>query len=130
VSDDEKAIRNLLECWHKASREKNLPVLLGLMTDDVVFLTSGQAPMSKDAFATGFALMMEQFDLDSSGDIQELVIAGGYGYCRAYLKVTLTPKQHGTTIRRSGYTLTIFRKENDVWRLTRDANMLTLEKGG
>jgi ketosteroid isomerase-like protein len=40
----------------------------------------------------------------------------------------MTPLQGGSPTRRSGYTLTIFRKQADgAWVLARDANMLTAE---
>ena len=40
----------------------------------------------------------------------------------------MTPLQGGTPMRRSGYTLTLFRKEPDGrWVLFRDANMVTAE---
>ena len=45
---DEEAIRNLISTWQEASRTGNLPKLLELMTDDVVFLTPGQLPMNKE----------------------------------------------------------------------------------
>lgn len=38
----------------------------------------------------------------------------------------MTPPGGGAAMRRSGYTLTILRKERDGrWRLARDANLLT-----
>jgi ketosteroid isomerase-like protein len=39
------------------------------------------------------------------------------------------PPGGGKTVRRSGYTLTILRKESDgKWRLARDANSLTAQE--
>ena len=124
---DQDAIRNLITTWQEASKAGNLSHLLDLMTDDVIFLTPGQVPMDKASFTAGFKLMIEQVSIDSSSDIQELVISEGLAYCWSYLSVAATPKKHGATIRRSGYTLTVFRKEHDVWKLARDANMLTLD---
>ena len=124
---DEGAIHNLITTWQKASKEGNLSEVLALMADDVVFLTPGQAPMDKASFSAGFKLIIEQVTIDSSSDIQELVIYGDLAYCWSYLSVVVTPKTSGATIRKSGYTLTIFRKEQDVWKLARDANMLTLD---
>ncbi len=124
---DEQAIRNLITTWQEATKAANLSSLLTLMTDDVVFLTPGQSPMDKASFSAGFKLMLEQVTINSSSDIQELVIAGDLAYCWSYLSVIVTPKKSGATVRRSGYTLTVFRKEQDIWRLARDANMLTIE---
>jgi ketosteroid isomerase-like protein len=50
------------------------------------------------------------------------------GIHAARVTVTMTPPD-GAAVIRSGYTLTILRKEADgQWRLARDANMLTVEK--
>jgi uncharacterized protein (TIGR02246 family) len=124
---DEEDIRSLITTWQEASRTGNLPKLLELMTDDVVFLTSGQPPMGKDAFAKGFETIIEKMDMVSSGDIQEIVVTGDYAYSWNHLSVTMTPKSGAESIRRSGYALTVFRKEQGQWRLARDANMLTRE---
>ena len=57
-----------------------------------------------------------------------LAFLGDWAYMRAHLDMTVTPPG-GAPVRRSGYTLTILRKEPDgKWRLARDANLLT-EKG-
>jgi ketosteroid isomerase-like protein len=42
--------------------------------------------------------------------------------------VTITPLAGGQPLRRSGATLSIYRREADGrWRLARDANLLTVE---
>jgi uncharacterized protein (TIGR02246 family) len=125
---DEAAIRKLMSTWQEATKAGNLSELLELMTDDVVFLTSGQPPMNKEVFAKSFETVIEKMEIDSSSDIQEIIVTGDFAYCWNHLTVTVTPKNNGAIIRRSGYTLTVFRKEHGLWRLARDANMLTLEK--
>jgi uncharacterized protein (TIGR02246 family) len=124
---DEETIRALITTWQEASRAGNLPKLLELMTDDVVFLTSGQAPMDKKTFTKGFETMIQKMDMTSSSDIREIIITGDYAYCWSHLSVAMNPKSGSGSIRRSGYTLTVFRKENSSWQLARDANMLTVE---
>ena len=43
--------------------------------------------------------------------------------------MTVSPPDGAKPVRRSGYTLTILRKERDGrWRLARDANLLTAEQ--
>jgi uncharacterized protein (TIGR02246 family) len=125
---DEEAIRKLVSTWQEATKGGNLSGVLELMTDDIVFLTSGQPPMNKQVFAKSFESVLEKMTIDSSSNIQEIVVTGDFAYCRNHLAVTVTPKNNGAIIRRSGYTLTVFRKEHGLWRLARDANMLTLEK--
>jgi uncharacterized protein (TIGR02246 family) len=124
---DEEAIRNLITTWQEATKAGNLSQLLELMTDDVVFLTPGQPPMNKESFAKGFESVLEKMTITSSSNIQEIIVTGDFAYCWSHLTVTMTPKSGGESIRRSGYTLTVFRKEHGSWRLARDANMLTKE---
>jgi uncharacterized protein (TIGR02246 family) len=50
MSDDERAIRTLVESWMEASRAGDLETVLSLMADDVVFMVPGQKPFGKAAF--------------------------------------------------------------------------------
>ena len=66
--------------------------------------------------------------IESTATIEEIQVADNVAHLANYLTVTMTPLQGGPTMRRSGYTLTILRKEPDGrWVLFRDANMLTPE---
>ena len=51
MTDDERAIRELVEAWMACSKAGDLSALLDLMTDDVIFLTPGGKPFGKEAFA-------------------------------------------------------------------------------
>ena len=51
MNTDEAEIRTLVATWMEATRAGDMDTVLGLMTDDVVFLTTGQAPMDKSQFA-------------------------------------------------------------------------------
>jgi uncharacterized protein (TIGR02246 family) len=124
MSDDERAIRHL-ETWMEASKAGDLETVLGLMADDVVFMVPGQKPFGKAAFkATSEG--MKNVQIEGKSDIQEIRLLGDWAYLRNYLEVTMTPSGGGTPMRRSGYTMTILRKEPDGrWVLARDANLLT-----
>ena len=70
---------------------------------------------------------MKNVKVEGTSDIRELKVLGDWAYMRSHIRVTVTPPE-GTPTRRSGYTLTILRKEPDgQWRLTRDANLLTVQ---
>lgn len=126
---DEQQILDVMASWQRATAQGDLPTVLGLMTEDVVFLVPGQPPIrGRDAFAAGFKLMLEHGQVAASGDVQEIEVIGDWAYCWNHLTVTMTPHQVGATPRRrSGPTLTILRKSNGRWQVARDANMLTLE---
>lgn len=129
MRDDKQLIRDLIAAWQRATAAGDLPQLLSLIAEDIVFLLPGQPPMrGRDAFAAGFQAALRHFRIDASSEIQEIEIAGDWAYCWNHLSVTMTPLQAGSPKRRTGYTLTILRKKPDgSWVLARDANMLTPE---
>jgi uncharacterized protein (TIGR02246 family) len=125
MADDKQAIRDLIDTWIRATAAGDLAKILSLMAEDVVFLVAGHPPMrGKDAFAAAFP-NPDQIRIEATSDIQEIEVAGDLAYCWNHLTVTVTPLQGGSPMRRSGYTLTIFRKKEDGnWILSRDANLL------
>ena len=124
MSDDERAIRELIATWMSASQAGDTAAVLGLMTDDVVFMVPGREPFGKEAFAQA-SESMKGTRIEGISDIRELEVLGDWAYVRSHLQVSMTPPG-GTSIRRAGYTLTILRKGTDgKWRLARDANLLT-----
>ncbi|MGI8568283.1 MAG: SgcJ/EcaC family oxidoreductase [Methylocella sp.] len=124
MSDDERAIRELVQTWLAASQKGDLQTVLGLMTDDVIFMVPGQKPFGKEAFAAS-SKGLNDVRFEGSSDIIEIKVLDDWAYLRNYLEVTMTPGDGGAPVRRSGYTLTILRKEPDGrWLLARDANLL------
>lgn len=126
MSNDEQAIRQLIETWLAATRDGGIDTVLGLMTEDVVFLTPGQAPMiGRDAFAAGLRPMLATHTIASSSAVEEIAVVGDMAYSRTRLAITVTPKVGGEPMRRAGHTLSVLRKGGDgKWRITRDANLL------
>ena len=123
MTDDERAIRAVIDTWFAATRAGDLATVLELMTDDVVFMVSGHAPFGKAEFAASFQGMANVV-MDGRSEIVELRVLGEWAYLRNHIDLTVTPAD-GVPVRRAGYTLTILRKERDGrWRLARDANLL------
>ena len=123
MSDDERAIRDLVATWMAASKAGDHDTVLGLMTDDVVFMAPGREPFGKEAFAAT-SKGMQGMHIEGTADIVELKLLGDWAWLRSRLRMTITPPG-GSPTTRSGYTLTIVRKEADGrWRLARDANLL------
>jgi uncharacterized protein (TIGR02246 family) len=124
MTDDQRAIRGVIETWLAASRSGDLDTVLSLMTDDVIFLVPGRKPFGKEEFAAASATMKD-LKFEAAGNIEELQVLGDRAYLRNHLDISMTPP-HGAPVRRSGYTLTILRKQPDGrWRLARDANLVT-----
>ena len=123
MSDDERAIRELVERWMRATKSGDLATVLSLMADDVVFMVPGQQPFGKDAFASR-SQAIKDVEVDGRSELVELEVLGSWAYLRNRLEVTMTPRG-GSPQRRAGYTLTSLRKDPDGrWLLARDANLL------
>lgn len=126
MTDDERQIRELVAAWMTASKIGDLPAVLALMTDDVIFMTPGQQSFGKKEFAEN-STRMREMKLDGHANIQEIEIWGNRAFLRNHLQITLTlPGQ--APKRMSGYTMGILRKEADGrWRIARDANLVLPE---
>jgi len=127
MSEDERAIRQLVETWLAASKTGDMQTLSKLMAEDIIFMTPGHKPFGKEAFMAA-SEGLQKFRFEGTSDIQEIQIFGDWAYIRNYLRITMTPVDGGETARRSGYTLSILRKQNDgAWVLARDANLVVKE---
>ena len=123
MSDDERAIRELVATWMAASQAGDVATVLGLIADDVVFMVPGREPFGKEAFAAA-AQSMKDIRFEGSYDIREIKVPGNWAYLRNYITVTMTPPG-GEPARHAGYTLSILRKQTDgKWMLARDANLV------
>jgi uncharacterized protein (TIGR02246 family) len=124
---DREQIRDLIFTWIRASAEDDLETVLRLMAEDVVFLRSGQPPMrGRDSYAAAARAMAGKIKIEGTPDIQEIQIAGDFGYCWNHLSITVTQTGGGAPCQSAGPILSVFRREPDGrWVLFRDANMLT-----
>src|SRR5215468_6104626 len=101
MTDDERAIRELVATWMAASQSGDVAAVLDLMADDVVFMVPGREPFGKDAFAAA-SQSMKDVRFEGSYDIREINVLGDWAYLRNYLTVSITPPG-GETMRRAGY---------------------------
>ena len=125
MNADEQAIRDLIATWMRASMAGDTDTVLSLMTDDAVFMAAGQEPFGRTAFVAA-ADRMRGMRLEGSAEVRELLVQGDLAFSRTYLRINMTPASVGRAVRRQGYAMTIFRKGADgLWRLARDANLLT-----
>jgi uncharacterized protein (TIGR02246 family) len=124
MTDDERAIRQVVETWLAATKRRDLAAVLTLMTDDMIFMVPAQEPFGKEAFAAAWG-SIRNMQIEATGEILELQVLGDWAFVRNRLDMTVTSPD-GNRICRSGYTLTLLRKEADgQWRLMRDANLVT-----
>jgi uncharacterized protein (TIGR02246 family) len=123
MTDDERAIRELVATWMAASQAGDVTTVLGLMADDVVFMVPGREPFGKEAFAAA-SQSMKGVRFQGSYHIREIKVLGDWAYLRNYITMTMTPPG-GEPVHRAGYTLSILRKgPSGKWVLARDANLV------
>ena len=130
MSPDEQAIRSAVQAWMKASADGDLPRVLELIDDDVVFLGPGRPPMrGKAGFAEASKAMEGKVRIEGVSDIQEVQVSGDRAYVWTQLTIAMHPADGGAPIRRSGPGLSVWRKQADgQWAIFRDANMITDQK--
>ncbi len=124
-SDDKQAIREMVDTWLEASKRGDLPTLLDLLADDVLFITPGQEPFGKEAFAAHNQQQMN--DMEATIDIREIEVLGAWAWMRSFLQITFT-RPEGEPSKLSGHILTILQKKPDgQWVIKRDANFVRPE---
>jgi uncharacterized protein (TIGR02246 family) len=123
MQNDEAAIRELVSTWMAASKAGDLETVLGLMSDDVVFMVPGREPFGKKEFAAS-GKGMSGMKMEGTSEIVELRVMGDWAWMRSKLRVVVTPPG-GEAMVRSGYTFTILKKNAEgKWVIARDANLL------
>ncbi|HSC87066.1 MAG TPA: SgcJ/EcaC family oxidoreductase [Polyangiaceae bacterium] len=126
MQTDEQEIRALVVAWMAATKSRDVEKVLGLMTEDAVFLVPGKPPMRKADFAAAARAQAsgDAPTFDGSSDIQEVQVSGDWAFMWSKLTVVATPPGDGAPTVRSGHTLTVFRRQGGRWLLARDANLL------
>ena len=127
ADEDERQIRQLVDSWIAASKAHDLPALMDMMTDDVVFMTPGRAPFGKTEFAAD-SERVKGVAIDARAEVQEIEVFGPRAYVRNHVRVELTsPGQAPKRV--SGFAMSVLRKEADGrWRIARDANLVMPEQ--
>src|SRR6266550_1517616 len=100
MTDDDRAIRALIDKWMAASKCGDIETVLGLMADDVVFMIPGREPFGKDEFAN-MSATMKNVRVDGHAEIKELKVLGDWAWSRTQLEIAITPPD-GKVTRRKG----------------------------
>jgi uncharacterized protein (TIGR02246 family) len=122
--DDVRAIRELTDAWIAAVQAKDLELLLGMITDDAIFLSASLGPIrGKKAVAALYRDSFAKYQIDQTSHFEEIEVMGDYAYAWGMDAVTLTPKGGGVPVRRRGYGLAILQRQADgSWRYRRGIN--------
>ena len=126
MGPDELAIREVHATWIDAVNTGDLACLLALMTDDVVFLNPGRAPLGRDGFPAGFSAAHQRSLIRCISELDEVVVAGEVAYTRCRDSLSVAPRAGGQATELAGHRITIYRKQPDGrWLLARDAHTLS-----
>ncbi|MCD7060365.1 YybH family protein [Pelagibacterium xiamenense] len=127
METDEAQIRAVVQKWMEATKAGDAAGVLDLMADDAVFTVVGQEPFGKDTFAALSLSNDTKMSIEGTNEILELKVLGDWAFTRNKIALTMRLGD-GEPMSRSGYTLTLFRKDNGQWRLARDANLVTADQ--
>jgi uncharacterized protein (TIGR02246 family) len=121
----EQQIRRVVEEWHRRTAQGDLDAVLGLMSEDAVFLRCGRPPMTKAEFAAGFREWAGRARIDSKYEVKDIRASGNVAYLWSYISIVMTSKEDGTSTERDGHVLSVFRKSlTGKWLLARDENLI------
>jgi len=114
-----------MDDWRRLTAEGNLDGLLSLLSDDVIFLTPGNPPITKQDFAAGFREVAAKARIESTQDVKELRVSGEIAYAWSHLTIVLIPNDGGKRSESSGHVLSVYqRSPSGRWLLSRDANLV------
>ncbi|MFO0957713.1 MAG: SgcJ/EcaC family oxidoreductase [Isosphaeraceae bacterium] len=126
MEPEERSIREVHSTWIAAVNSGDCARLVGLMADDVVFLTPGSAPVGREEFPVGFLSAHRQARVHCISELEEVVVGGGIAFARARDSLSLTPRAGGEAVQLAGHRLTVYRQQADGrWLLARDAHTLS-----
>ena len=126
MGPDERAVREAHSTWIAAVNAGDIACLLGLVTDDVVFVIPGQAPVGRDGFPAGFCAAHQRARLDCVSELEHVTVVGEVAYALSRDSVSVVARTTGEMSRFAGHRLSIYRKQPDGrWLLARDANTLS-----
>ncbi len=121
--DEGRAIRELIDAWVAASKAHDLPALLAMLTDDVIFMTPGRAPFGKVEFAADNERLAD-VAVEARAEVLEIETFGDCAYARSRIGAIVTSRGEPERSM-AGYALSVLRKGSDGrWRIARDANLV------
>lgn len=126
MGPDEQAIREAHTTWIDAVNAGDIDRMLTMMTDDVVLLGPGQAPIGRDGFPAVHSGGHEQFCIHCVSELEEVAVFGDVAYTLCRDSLTAIPRAGGEAMQLAGHRITIYRKQPDGrWLLARDAHTLS-----
>src|SRR3954465_6043769 len=111
------------EAYVTAINSNNLDSLLGMLTEDVVFLSAHEPVMvGKAAVRPWLEGYLKAYKTHWDKPVQEFIVNGDWAFERYAYKSTDTPSGGGAVVEDTGWGLVIYHRDTDgKWRVARDA---------
>ncbi len=111
------------EAYVKAINSNNLDTLLGMLTEDVVFLSAHAPPLvGKEAARPWLEGYLAAYKTHWDKPVLEFVVSGEWAFERYSYKSTDTNLESGEVTQDTGWGLVIYHRDADgKWRVARDA---------
>jgi ketosteroid isomerase-like protein len=122
-SADDSGAHQAHEAYVTAINSNNLDSLLGMLTEDVVFLSAHEPVMvGKAAVRLWLEGYLKAFKTHWDKPVQEFVVNGDWAFERYSYKSGDTPLAGGPVVEDTGWGLVIYHHDADgKWRVARDA---------
>ena len=106
-----------------AINSNNLETLLGMLTEDVVFMgPNGKAYVGKPAVRPWITAYLRAYRTHWDKPVQEFVVSGDWAFERYSYTSTDTPVQGGAPLVDTGWGFVVYHRDTDgKWRVARDA---------
>jgi ketosteroid isomerase-like protein len=123
ASADDSGAHQAHEAYVTAINSNNLDSLLGMLTEDVVFLSAHEPVMvGKVAVRPWLEGYLKAFKTHWDKPVQEFVVSGEWAFERYSYKSSDTPLAGGPVVEDTGWGLVIYHHDADgKWRVARDA---------
>jgi ketosteroid isomerase-like protein len=120
---DDPAAHRAHEAYVAAINSNNVDTLLGVLTDDVVFLAPQEPVMvGKAAVRPWLEAYVKAYKTHWDKKVEEFVVDGEWAFERYSYKSTDTPVGGGPVVSDTGWGLLIYHHDADgTWRVARDA---------
>ena len=130
METEERAIRKFTEEWLAAVSAQDSARLAAMVTEDVVFLPPGYAPIKgRGAVEAMYRSFFPQFSsVRQSVSIEEVGVSGQWAFVWGTETTVLTPKGGGPAIEMLGKGMSILRRQPDgTWKFARAINNAALK---
>lgn len=123
TSPADAAAHQAHEAYVTAINSNNLETLLGMLTEDVVFLSAHEPAMvGKAAVRPWLEGYVKAYRTHWDKPVQEFVVSGDWAFERYSYTSTDSPLDGGAVVTDTGWGLVIYHHDADgTWRVARDA---------